>query len=171
LQLTHRYTCCLISSECRTTSCPSFPSQFVVRSTPCMYGGIAACLVSSTHMNCEPSYVLRCMCQTMVGSMHHCYSVAEMRERLSCGSKARANGLHMEKRRKSGKYLENHGTSGFSSNACPVPLRHSCNGKRPDTYEREWRSSKMLRCEASLCVLNSLNTLLHGAILCRRDRN
>jgi hypothetical protein len=82
-------------------------------------------------MNCSPSYVLRCMCQTMVGSMHNCYSVAEMRERLSCGSKARANGLHMEKRRKSGKYLENDGTSGFSSNECPVPLRLSCTGKRP----------------------------------------
>jgi len=78
------------------------------------------------------SFVLRCICQTMVGSMHNnCYSVAEMRERLSCGSKARANGLHMEKRRKSGKYLENDGTSGFSSNECPVPLRLSCNGKRP----------------------------------------
>jgi hypothetical protein len=36
--------------------------------------------------------------------------------------------------------------------------------------EREWRFSKMLRCEASLCVLNSLNTMLHGAIQCRRDR-
>ena len=67
----------------------------------------------------------------MVGSRHTCFLVAEMRERLSCGSKARANGLHMEKRRKSGKYLENDGTSGFSSNECPVPLRLSSTGKRP----------------------------------------
>jgi len=37
--------------------------------------------------------------------------------------------------------------------------------------EREWRESSLLRCEASLCDLNSLNTMLHGAILCRRDRN
>jgi hypothetical protein len=82
-------------------------------------------------MTCSPSYVLRCMCQTVVGGMQKYFSVAEMRERLSCGSKARANGLHMEKRRKSGKYLENHGTSGFSSNECPVPLRLSRTGRRP----------------------------------------
>jgi len=88
-------------------------------------------LVSSAHMIFSPSYVLRNIWQALVESMHTCLSVAEMRGRLSYGSKARANGLHMEKRRKSGKYLENDGTSGFSSNACPVPLRLSCNGKRP----------------------------------------
>jgi hypothetical protein len=67
----------------------------------------------------------------MVECMHKCFLVAELRDLLSCGSKARANGLHMEKRRKSGKYLENDGTSGLSSNECPVPLRLSCIGKRP----------------------------------------
>ena len=41
------HTCCLISRECGTTSCPSFPSRFVVRSTPCMHGVISTtpCLV------------------------------------------------------------------------------------------------------------------------------
>jgi hypothetical protein len=82
-------------------------------------------------MICSSSYVLRCIWQAMVKSIHTYFSVAELHDRLSCGSKARANGLHMEKRRKSGKYLENHGTSGFSSNECPVPLRLSRTGRRP----------------------------------------
>ena len=93
-------------------------------------------LDSSAHMICSPSYVLRCIWQAMVGSIHTCFSVAELHDRLSCGSKARANGLHMEKRRKSGKYLENDGTSGFSSKECPVPLRLSRTGRRP-IYRRK----------------------------------
>jgi len=88
-------------------------------------------LVSSAHMIFSPSYVLRNIWQALVESMHTCLSVAELHDRLSCGSKARTNGLHMEKRRKSGKYLENDGTSGFSSKECPVPLRLSRTGRRP----------------------------------------
>ncbi len=87
--------------------------------------------VSSARMNCSPSYFFHCMCQAIIEGIYNCYSVAEMRGCLSCGSKARANGLHMEKRRKSGKYLENDGTSGFSSNECLVPLRLSRTGWRP----------------------------------------
>jgi hypothetical protein len=82
-------------------------------------------------MTCLPSYDFRCMCHAIIVSMPNYYSVAEMRGRLSYGSKARANGLHMEKRRKSWKYLENHGTSGFSSNEWPIPLCLFRTGRRP----------------------------------------
>lgn len=126
-----RHSCCLVRLSAGQQAVPPFRlSSLLAQLLTTMVSSLSH-LVSSACMICSPSYVFHCMCQAMVCSMHTCYSVAEIRDRLSCGRKARANGLHMEKRRKSGKYLENDGTSGFSSNGCHVPLRLSRTGRRP----------------------------------------